>query len=89
MFQGLNEGSQHIECVYVEFLITSLFSSNVTNTRDNKLIKKKGLFWLLVLEVLVHNWSVPLLWVCGGTSWCECIVVEQNRSLHGQEVKER
>lgn len=35
------------------------------NIWDNQLKKRKGLFWLTVLEVPVHDWLVPFLWACG------------------------
>jgi hypothetical protein len=39
----------------------SQLSITVTNTGDKQLIKKKGLFWLTVSEVLVHGHLAPLL----------------------------
>jgi hypothetical protein len=36
------------------------------NIRDYQFIRKKGLFWLTVLEVPVHDWLAPLLWILGG-----------------------
>jgi hypothetical protein len=58
------------------------------NKIPSALIKRSGLFWLIVLEVLVLNLAslLPLdLWY-SSTSWGECMM-EQNHSSHGHEAK--
>lgn len=38
----------------------------VTNAWDNHFIKRKGLFWLSVLKVLVYGRFAPFRWMSGG-----------------------
>jgi hypothetical protein len=45
----------------VPIFCVSQLSITVTNACDNQLIKRKDLFWLIVLEVFVHDWLVQLL----------------------------
>lgn len=45
----------------------SQLSITITDTWDNQLTKRKGLFWLAVLEASVQDLSAPSLWACHGT----------------------
>jgi hypothetical protein len=62
----------------------SQFCITVTNTRDNQLIKRKGLFLPLVSEVSVQDWLAIALGL-----WYHIMArthPEQNHSSHGQAV---
>jgi hypothetical protein len=78
-------GSPHVFSFFISHL-----SITITNNQDNQFTKRKTLFWLTVLEVLLHDQVASLLlglwW--GSTSLWE-LLVEQNFLLHSQEAKER
>jgi hypothetical protein len=54
----------------------------------NQLIRRKGLFWLTVLEGSVHGQLAALFWSCSSTAWWE-LMEKQTTFLMAEKVKKR
>lgn len=58
-------------CVYAEAHewsgmvagIVALWYESALHHWDDQLVKRKGLFWLMLFGALAHDWFAPLLWV--------------------------
>lgn len=74
---------------YVSVLVS--FPSLWQNSWANQLLRRKHLFWFMVLEASVHSWLAPLLFGLwqGRTSWCGGTGLEQSCSPHDHQKQEK
>jgi hypothetical protein len=75
-------GNVHRACIAaIVGCVVSQLSITISNSQDNHLINRRGLFWLIILEVPV-NGQTNCFWAYGKAAHCDggCMA-DQNCSL--------